>query len=130
MQAVHQKGGFLLYVIARFIIGALFFINGAQKLFGWFGGSRVDLVSQMGLAGLIEFFCGIAIAAGFFTLPALFIASLLMVAAYVTVHFPQGLAPWANGGELALLYLASFLALLSYHMKTYRVDWRFWRRRR
>src|SRR4051794_25437218 len=52
------------YALMRIVVGVLFSFHGAQKLFGLFGGRQVPLISQMGLAGVIEFVAGLMIAAG------------------------------------------------------------------
>ena len=108
-----------LYFIFRVFIGLLFLQHGLQKLFGAFGGiagngQPVELFSLFGLAGLIEFVAGIAIAVGLFTRLAAFISAIEMVVAYFMVHIPNGLIPLLNQGELALLYFASFLVIMVY----------------
>lgn len=101
-----------LYAIVRFVAGILFAFHGAQKLFGWFGGQRVELASQLGLAGLIELLGGLAIALGFLTTLAAAGSALEMIAAYLIAHAPRGLLPIQNQGELALLYLLIFVLIL------------------
>lgn len=100
-----------LHAILRIVAGFLFFQHGLPKLFGGFGTDRapVELMSQMGLAGIIEVFGGAAIALGFLTSPIAFLASGEMAAAYFLAHAPRGLWPIANGGELAALYCFVFL---------------------
>ncbi|MDX1632535.1 MAG: DoxX family protein, partial [Thermoanaerobaculia bacterium] len=88
--------------------------HGAQKLFGVLGGSRVELVSQMGLAGVIELGGGLLIAIGLFASWAAFLASGQMAVAYFMVHFPQGFWPIQNGGELAALYAFLFLFIAAH----------------
>ncbi len=97
------------YALLRIVAGLLFACHGAQKLFGVLGGQQVSLMSQFGLAGVIEFFGGLMIAAGFFTSIAAFIASGEMAAAYFQAHVPRGSFPIQNGGELAVLYCFLFL---------------------
>src|SRR5207302_5105946 len=63
------------YALLRMVAGLLFACHGAQKLFGVLGGQRVAYSSQLGLAGFIEFGCGILIAVGLFTRVAAFIAA-------------------------------------------------------
>jgi len=111
------KYGDQMYFVFRVFVGLLFTQHGAQKLFGWFGGVAGDsvavpLVSLMGLAGVIEFFGGLAIAFGFFTRLVATAAALEMIVAFFMVHVKQGWIPFLNQGELALLYFASFLALI------------------
>lgn len=95
----------------RIVGGLLFWQHGAQKLFGWFGGDPVTLVSQMGLAGVLEFFGGALIVLGLFTRPVAFVLSGEMAVAYFTAHLPRAFMPIQNGGELAALYCFLFLFL-------------------
>ena len=97
------------YALLRIVAGALFACHGAQKLFGVIGGPQMPLMSQMGLAGVIEFAGGLLIAVGFLTSIAAFIASGEMATAYFTAHAPRGPFPIRNGGELAVLYCVLFL---------------------
>lgn len=106
----------LLRVIAAF----LFWQHGAQKLLGWFGGfggepgGTAELFSLFGLAGVLEFFGGILIAVGLFTRPVAFLLAGEMAVAYFYAHFPQGVWPLENRGELAVLYCFLFLFLFAY----------------
>ena len=101
------------YALMRIAAGLLFACHGAQKLFGILGGTRMALMSQMGLAGVIEFVGGLMIAVGFLTGTAAFIASAEMAYAFFTVHFPRGPIPIRNGGELSVLYCFVFLYIAS-----------------
>ena len=98
-----------LYAVLRIVVGLTFACHGAQKLFGLLGGHAMPLVSQMGLAGFIEFFGGILIAAGLFASYAAFVASGELAIAFFTMHFPRGFWPIKNGGELAVVYCFLFL---------------------
>ena len=115
-----QLQGFLdrnkgsIYSIFRIAVALLFFQHGAQKLYGWFGGTQVELMSIFGLAGVIEFYAGILIALGLFTRYAAFLTAATMLVGYFMVHFPQGWVPIMNSGENALLFLVSFLVILFY----------------
>ena len=102
-----------LYGILRIVAGLLFAFHGIQKLFGAFGGRRVDLMTQLGAAGAIELVCGLLIALGVLTGLAAFVASGEMAAAYFIAHWPQGPIPIQNGGELAVLYCFLFLYIAS-----------------
>jgi putative oxidoreductase len=100
------------YAVMRIIVGLLFFCHGLQKVFGWFGGvngAAAPVFSLLGIAGLIELVTGTLIAAGIATAKAAFIASGLMAAAYFMTHFPAGLWPIQNDGELSVLYCFLFL---------------------
>lgn len=98
-----------IYTLLRIVAGLLFAAHGAQKLFGALGGRPAELVSQMGLAGVIEFIGGLMIALGLFTSPVAFLASGQMAVAYFQAHAPRGLWPIMNGGEPAVLFCFVFL---------------------
>jgi putative oxidoreductase len=98
-----------LYALLRVVAGFLFSLHGVQKLFGALGGKPVELMSQMGLAGVIELVGGVLIAVGLFTSPVAFIASGEMAVAYFQAHLPRSIWPIVNGGELAALYCFLFL---------------------
>lgn len=98
-----------IYAALRIVAGLAFAQHGAQKMFGVLGGTAVDLTSQRGVAGVIEFVGGLMIALGVFTSPVAFIASGEMAVAYFQSHMPRGFWPIQNGGELAVLYCFVFL---------------------
>ena len=99
-----------IFALLRIVAGFLFFQHGLPKLFGGFGREQpAELMSQMGLAGVIEVFGGVLIAVGLFTSPIAFIASGEMAVAYLQAHAPRGFWPIVNGGELAALYCFVFL---------------------
>jgi putative oxidoreductase len=94
--------------------GLLYMEHGLQKLLGWFGGmgpnhGTVQLISQMGLAGVIETFGGLLVVLGLFTRPVALVMALEMLVAFFQVHFPQGGFPIENRGELPLLYMLVWL---------------------
>lgn len=97
-----------VYTLLRVGAGLLFMQHGAMKLFGSFGASAAPLISQMGLAGVLEFFGGLMLVLGLLTRPVAIIQVALMVAAYFIGHASSGLAPIVNGGELALLFALVF----------------------
>lgn len=96
----------------RIATGLLFMQHGAQKLFGWFGRGAVDdLVSQLGMAGVLEFWGGLLIVLGLLTRPVALVLFIEMVWAYIQVHAPRGGVPVMNGGERALQYAMVWLFL-------------------
>jgi len=102
------------YVLLRVVAGFLFLCHGGQKLFGWFGGlgpggGTPPLGSLMGIAGMLEFFGGLAVLAGFLTRPVAFLLAGEMAWAYFSVHAPNGPLPIMNHGESAALYSFIFL---------------------
>ena len=98
-----------LYALMRVGVGLLFACHGAQKLFGVLGGNRVPILSEFGLAGVIEFGGGLMIAAGMLTSLVAFICSGEMAVAYFKAHAPKSVFPIQNGGELAVLFCFLFL---------------------
>jgi putative oxidoreductase len=104
------------HAVLRIVTGLLFMQHGAQKLFGWLGGVGgsgvgVPLVSQMGLAGVLEFAGGTLLVIGLFARPVAALLLLEMIVAYLQAHMPKGPWPMLNGGELALLYAGIFTFL-------------------
>ena len=98
------------HILLRIVAGFLMLQHGGQKLFGWFGGAggapggSVQLMSVMGIGGIIEFFGGTAVALGLATRMAAFLLSGEMAVAYFTAHQSHGTWPIQNHGELAVLY--------------------------
>ena len=110
MQRMLGRVAPFLYALLRIVAGLAWAQHGAQKLFGVLGAKQaVEITSQLGLAGIIEFVGGLLIALGLFTTPVAFVASGEMAWAYFQRHAPQGLFPIQNGGELAVLYCFIFL---------------------
>jgi putative oxidoreductase len=102
------------HALLRIAAGFLFFEHGLQKLFGLFGGvqgSTVEIMSQLGVAGILETAGGLLLILGLFTRPVAVLLIVEMLAAYFMVHAPQGTWPIQNQGELALLYASVFAFL-------------------
>lgn len=100
--------------ILRIVTAYLFMAHGTAKLFGMpyqkmFDG--LQLMSLVGLAGVLEVFGGALILIGLFTRPVAFVLCGFMAVAYFMAHGSQGnvLLPMLNGGELAVLYCFVFL---------------------
>jgi putative oxidoreductase len=123
------------HALLRIGAGILFMQHGLQKLFGMFGGAgdnpgaTVPLMSQMGLAGVLETFGGLLLVIGLFTRPVALVLMLEMLAAYVIAHLPRGGWPIENGGELALLYALVFAFFATHGAGPYSVDERTVRKR-
>ena len=94
--------------LLRIVAGFCFMLHGTAKLFAFPAGSAghgtVELMSQMGLDGIIEAYGGALIMIGHFTPTVAFIASGEMAVAYFQAHAPQGFWPTLNRGELALIF--------------------------
>ena len=107
----------------RIVFGLMFMQHGAQKLFAMFGREEaVALFSQMGLAGVLEFFGGGLIVLGLLTRPVAFVLAGQMAWAYFQAHLPQGWVPIMNRGELAVLYCWAFLFLAAHGGGSFSLD--------
>ena len=103
----------LIYGVLRIAVGFMFAVHGAQKLFGVLGASQKEAFTQLWFGGVIELVCGTAIAFGFLTRWAAFLASGTMAVAYVQFHWKfrlgEELLPAVNRGELSAVYALLFL---------------------
>ena len=100
--------------LLRIVSGYLFLLHGASKLLhvphvDMFDG--LQLISMMGLAGIIELVGGALLTLGLFTRPAAFVMSGQMAVAYFMAHASQGnpLVPMLNQGDAAVLFCFVFL---------------------
>jgi putative oxidoreductase len=105
----------VVYSLLRIVAAWVYLQHGAQKLFGVLGGmggpgKTVQLMSEFGAAGVIEFFGGTLILIGLFTRVAAFITSGEMAVAYFQMHAPRNLIfTTLNHGELPALFAFIFL---------------------
>lgn len=120
--------------VLRVVAGLLFFEHGLQKMFGFPPGSGPHspyvLVSQMGLAGVLETFGGLAIILGLFTRPIAFLLSGEMAVAYFQVHFRRSIYPIENRGDNVVLFCFVFLYLVFAGAGAWSLDAMLARRRR
>ena len=115
---------------ARLILGVVFFVHGAQKMLGWFGGygftGTMGFFTQMMhipaplafLAICAEFFGGLGLLVGFLGRVAAFGISMNMLVAMLTIHIHNGFfANWTGqqkgeGFEYHLLAIALALVVM------------------
>jgi putative oxidoreductase len=105
--------GYLLSLL-RIVAAFLFIAHGTQKLFAWPIDEPRDaaqLLSLMGLAGVLETFGGTLLLLGWLTRPVAFLLAGEMAVAYFMSHLPRGFWPILNRGELPVLYCFLFLYL-------------------
>lgn len=103
-----------LLSVLRIVAGLLFFQHGSAKLFHAPHQAMFDhlqLMSLLGIQGIIEIVGGILLAVGLFTRPVAFILAGDMAVAFFMMHFPHGWLPILNGGDLAVLFCFAFLYL-------------------
>ncbi len=99
--------------LLRIVAAVLFLAHGTQKLFGFpGGGNTVNLVSLMGLAGILEVVGGLLLIIGYQTRIVAFVLSGMMAVAYWMAHAPQNFYPVLNGGDAAILFCFVFLYLV------------------
>jgi len=102
------------HALLRIVTAYLFLLHGSAKLFKMPHVPMFDnlqLMSLMGLAGVLELVGGVLVLIGLFTRPVAFILSGEMAAAYFMAHASQGhvLIPFMNQGESAVLFCFVFL---------------------
>jgi putative oxidoreductase len=99
--------------LLRIVTGLLFMEHGAQKLIGFPPSDHgsPELVSLLGVAGILELVGGFFVLIGLFTRPIAFLLSGEMAVAYWMVHAPKSIYPALNGGDAAILYCFIFLYL-------------------
>ncbi len=98
----------------RIVAGLLFVQHGCAKLLHvpyqpMF--DHLQLMSLLGLQGVIELVGGGLLTIGLFSRPVAFILSGDMAVAFFMVHFPKTWLPILNGGDLAVLFCFTFLYL-------------------
>ena len=98
-----------LLSILRIVAAFMFIQAGTMKLLAFPIGMPPDnstamLMSQVGIAGILEAFGGLLLLLGLFTRPIAFILSGEMAVAYFQFHFPQSFWTVVNNGIPAALY--------------------------
>jgi putative oxidoreductase len=103
-----------LLSLLRIVAAFLFIAHGTQKLLGAPVAEprpTAELMSLMGVAGVLETFGGALLLIGLLTRPVAFILAGEMAVAYFMSHAPRGFWPVLNQGEPAVLYCFLFLYL-------------------
>ena len=100
--------------LLRIISALILMQHGLQKVIGFPAPARApfELISQMGVGGVLELVGGLLLAIGLFSRPVAFILSGMMAVAYFQFHAPQSLYPLVNGGELAVMLCFVFLYIV------------------
>jgi putative oxidoreductase len=100
--------------VLRIVVGALHLQHGTAKFLHMPHVAELDnvqLMSLVGIAGVLELVGGFLLLIGFFTRPVAFVLSGEMAFAYFIAHAPSAPLPILNGGELAVVYCFVFLYL-------------------
>jgi putative oxidoreductase len=117
LEPARERWTDLLLAILRVVAALILMQHGSQKLFHFPPSGApgpvapLVLMSQTGLAGILEFFGGMMLLIGLFTRPVAFILSGEMAVAYFQVHAPRAFLPIVNRGELAVVLCFIFLYL-------------------
>jgi putative oxidoreductase len=113
--------------VLRIVAAFLFLQHATAKLFGlphvaMFDG--LQLMSLIGIAGVIELVGGVLLIVGLFARAAAFFLSGEMAVAYFMAHASHGhvLSPMLNQGEPAVLYSFIFLTLSALGAGAWSVD--------
>jgi putative oxidoreductase len=119
--------------ILRIVTGAVFITTGTMKLFNYPpmppGVPPIELMSQMGVGGLLEVVGGTLFLIGLFTRPVAFVLAGEMAVAYFQFHFPQSFFPTVNQGVAAVLDCFIFLYFVAAGAGAWSVDAMLARRR-
>ena len=125
MAGFYDGASRLAYPLIRLFTGLILMPHGAQKLFGWFGGSGLVATGEgfakgLGLepglffallVGGTEFFGGLCLAIGLFTRIVAAGTVIIMVVAIFAVHLGNGFFASKGGYEYALLWGIVALAI-------------------
>ena len=98
----------------RIVTALLFIVHGSAKLFHvphlpMF--DHLQLMSLIGLQGVLEAGGGLLLLIGLFSRPVAFVLCGDMAVAYFMAHWPKSWLPLLNGGDLAVLFCFVFLYL-------------------
>lgn len=122
-----------MLALYRIIAGLIFLTTGTMKVFGFpamAGIPKFELLSQVGIGGLLEVVGGVLITIGLFTRPVSFILAGMMAVAYFQFHAPGSFWPTVNGGVPAVIYCFFFLYLMVSGPGSWSVDGMLARRQR
>jgi putative oxidoreductase len=110
--------------LLRIVTAILFMEHGAQKLLGFPPSDKgsPELLSLLGVAGILELVGGFFILIGLFTRPVAFVLAGEMAVAYWLVHAPNSIYPALNGGDAAILFCFIFLYLVAAGPGAFSVD--------
>ena len=113
--------------VLRIVSAFLLIQHGSAKLLGFPHVAYFDnlqLVSLLGVAGVLELVGGVLLLIGLFTRPTAFVLSGLLAFAYFLGHATKGyvLAPSLNQGEAAVLFSFVFLYIAAAGAGPWSVD--------
>ena len=121
-QLIQYKNKDVGILLLRVILGVVFFVHGAQKVLGWFGGSGMEKwTSFMNsvnipkpiayIAAYAEMLFGITLILGLYTKISAMIAFVFMLVAIYLVHLEKGFFVNKGGYEYALVLSVACLTI-------------------
>ena len=123
-------------LLLRIVLGLTMFAHGAQKLFGWFGGSGIrgtgGFFGNFGFrapvliafaAGLAEFGGGLSLAMGFLTPLGALAVTVVMLNAVYLVHWSKGFFNGNGGYEFNLLIASAAVAIAATGPGRFAIDY-------
>ena len=126
------------WILFRVLSSAMFMTHGFSKLFGespqpFMGGGVTSInigelvsipmpmeINALFITGVIEFFGGLLILVGLWTHLMALMAAFIMIMAYLTAHLAW--FPTLNRGELAAMYIGTYLVLFAFGPGPYSID--------
>jgi putative oxidoreductase len=125
----------IAFLILRVVVGLTLAAHGAQKVFGWFEGARIDgfsaVLGRMGMkparlwawvAGLSELVGGLLIALGLLWPAGPLVVVGAMLVAIIAVHWAKGFFNGKGGIEFPLVILAACVAMALAGPGTFALD--------
>jgi putative oxidoreductase len=122
-----------LQSLLRIVAACMFIPHGTQKLLAFpvtAPRPGVALMSQLGVASVLELAGGTLMVLGLFSRPVAFVLAGEMAVAYFLSHAPRGPWPILNGGELAVLFCFIWLFFAVAGPGPLSLDAVWWRKRR
>ena len=121
-QFIQYKNKDVGILLLRVILGVVFFVHGAQKVLGWFGGSgmekwtlfmnSVNIPKPIAyLAAYAEMLFGITLILGLYTKISSMIAFIFMLFAIYLVHLEKGFFVNKGGYEYSLVLAVACLTV-------------------
>jgi len=109
--------------IVRFVVGSVFILHGAQKVFGIFGGSGLagfaNWLRTLGIpawlgyvSAFVELVGGVMVLAGIFAPAAAAVLAVNMAAAIYLVHLPNGYFVQSGGWEYSFNLILLCVAII------------------
>jgi putative oxidoreductase len=129
----NEKAISITSLLLRLTIGLCFFLHGAQKVFGWFGGSGLEKWSEYlatknfpkpvaYLSAFVEMIAGILLITGTLTKASALAMIIFMAFAVWIAHFDKGYFSQKGGYEYQLLLIVACVCTMILGGGEYSID--------